>query len=70
MKTTTKTGKNQKFNRKAREERRSHLKHKRFSEDFINDPLNVFSNPMGAINIWIMWYEFKSNEKYENNHKN
>ena len=41
---------------------RSHLNHKLFSENFISDPLNLFSKPMGAINIWIMWYEFKSNQ--------
>ena len=39
----------------ARRKRRKHLKHQRFSENFISDPLNVFSKPMGAINIWIMW---------------
>ena len=54
MKKTTITGKNQKFSRKMREKCRSHFKHKFFSKNFISDPLNVFSKPMGAINIWIM----------------
>ena len=50
MKTTSKTGKNQKFSRKVQ----GHLNHKFFSEHFISDSLNVFSKPMGAINFWIV----------------
>ena len=61
-KKTTKTGKNQKFSRKVRRKCRSHLTNKLFSEKFSCDPLNIFFKPMGAINVWIMWYEFKSNQ--------
>ena len=51
--TTTKTGKNQKFSKKARKDR-SHLNRKLFSENFICDPLKVFVKPIEAVNIKIM----------------
>ena len=54
MRKTTKTVKKQKFQEEnARRICRSHFKYKLSSENFIYDPLNVFSKPMEAINIWI-----------------
>ena len=38
----------------ARRKCRRILNHKVFPEDFIYDPLNIFSKPMGKINIRIM----------------
>ena len=52
METTTNTGKKQKNQWKsARRKCRSHLNHKLFSENFVQDPLNKFSKPMGDIKI-------------------
>ena len=52
---TTKTGQNQKFSRKVREEGvEVTLNHKLFSENFMCDPLSVIFKPIGNINIWIM----------------
>ena len=49
MRTTTNTGKIQKFIRKAREENAgAHLNHKIFSENIIYDLLNVFYKAMGV----------------------
>ena len=51
MKTTTKSGKNQKFGKEVREEKVKAIRnHKLFSENFICDPLNVFLKPIGAVN--------------------
>ena len=67
METTTNTGKNQKFRRKVREESVETIYNISFSlKFFIQDPLNVFAEPLEDINIRIMWYDFKRNQKYEN----
>ena len=55
MKTTTNTGKNEKFSRKVPEESvESNLNHKLYSGNFISDPLNTFPKPIGTISIRIM----------------
>ena len=43
-----------KIQKTARRKCRSHLNHKRFSENFIFDPLDVCFKPMRTINILIM----------------
>ena len=63
MKTTTKSGKNQKFSREVREQKVQAIwNHKLFSENFIRDPLNFFLKPIGAVNFKIMWKDFRSNQ--------
>ena len=63
----TKTGKNQKFSIKVREEKiEANWKHKLFSEKFIFDQLNVFWKPIEAVNFMTSWWERlmrKVNEK-------
>ena len=54
MKTTIKRQKPKIQWKSAREKCRSLLNHIFFSENFIYDPLNFFTKPMGAINIKIM----------------
>ena len=55
MKTTTKSGKNQKLSREVREEKVEAIwKHKLYSENIICDPLNVFLKPIGAAIFMIM----------------
>ena len=49
----------------ARRKCRSHLKPKRFSENFFYDPLEAIYKPIGTINIKIMWQDFKRNWKYK-----
>ena len=64
MKTTTNKGKDQK-NQQNCEKVSKHLNHNLFSENFIYDPLDVFSKPMGAIIIRIMRRDFKRNQNYK-----
>ena len=53
--TTTNTDKNKKFSRKVPEESvESKKNHELYSENFIYDPLNVFSKPLGTISFRIM----------------
>ena len=55
MKTTTETGKNQKFRRQVEEEKVEALKTISFSlKKFICDLLNVFFKPIGAVILRIM----------------
>ena len=50
METTTNTGKNKKIQRKNDQRKcRSPLNQKLFSENFIHDPLNILSKPVGNI---------------------
>ena len=52
METTTNTGEKKKIQwQSARRKCRSHLNHKFFSENSVQDPLKNFSKPMGDINI-------------------
>ena len=61
-KTVTNTGKTQKFFRKVRDERNETIQNISFSENFSHDSYNVFSEPMGTINIRIMKEDFKGNK--------
>ena len=61
MKTTKKTGKNQKFSRKLAEQSRSNLNRQLFSESFLYDLLNVF--PKRTISTRITWQDFKKIQK-------
>ena len=56
MKTTTKSGKNQKFSIDVREEKVEAIwNHKLSSEKIICNPMNVVLKPIGAVNFRIMW---------------
>ena len=46
----------------ARRKYRKTLNHKLFSENFIHDQLNIFSKPMGHINIRIIQKKFKRDQ--------
>ena len=50
MKKNNKYSQNPKIQKSARGEGRSQFNHTFFSENFIYDPMNVFSKPVGAIN--------------------
>ena len=56
---TTNTGKNQEKLSRNFEKCRSHLNHNLYSENFISNPLNVFSKPIGTIIFRIMIKDFK-----------
>ena len=56
MKTTTKSGKNQKLSREVREEKVEAIwNHKLFAEKFIFDPLSVSFKPTGAVIFRLSW---------------